>query len=539
MEFHQDNNQTNGEYDSNDSSVEHSIHQYQPSNRSSDNSSSGGSSKKLRQKAPPTHTKKYRRPPPNEQDYRRGRENRPPNYVHQPQDSPEMAKSKEELAKERAERAARKNQRELTQTLLDMGVKSNNGTLTCPPEVLAMLQNAKRQSTTPTTTPNSPTLAQIAATAPPNAAASATATTALAPTNAKPPAEESQAVKEMKAQLAIARSKKKDKETKQDMEKMIHTVCKERLWRRVKLVNGDVERRNLTIAVLEELDLAEYKGHDEAAKQRREEWIEAYETVCAKKLNAVRGYAQTRCKAAIDDFKATFGRFPTQLDFMKCLTRTVDINNKDDYDLFKWYWTSLMPRACCNDNDWNKDKRNYLTIIEGCPPNQPGKNYITPSTEAMAVCFWESNEVRWAALEAAKAMPQHSKVKHWHTKPRSKIEKGPNAKEFTISADGESCTVMGEKYLPKYTKIDAGQIKDSGFTKKARNRFKELQKQCKEARAEPQNLTKEKDFLKKLKAELGLKHSTAREEQLAKRRKTRHHEDDDVAVDEEPDEWDE
>lgn len=77
-----------------------------------------------------------------------------------------------------------------------------------------------------------------------------------------------------------------------------------------------------------------------------------------------------------------------------------------------------------------------------------------------------------------------------------------------------------EKYLPKYTKGDAGQSSNPSWTKEGRDRFAALKALNDVARANEDCCKLESEFLKLLRAKLGLRASSHEEQRRKSRRKS-------------------
>jgi len=175
----------------------------------------------------------------------------------------------------------------------------------------------------------------------------------------------------------------------------IHTAIKNGVFDDHKYVLGPKGKKKLVKAVLDHLKMEGYTGDSPRAIRNKEWFSELYADHVVASLNQVRSTCSTECKkAAKAFFDLNDGQLPSDDDLERLISRQLDLKNARDYKLFEWYQMTLMPRACGAAANWNKSKREYLTLSRGAPQNT-NKPYITTKTEAYAVWLMKGNAIRW------------------------------------------------------------------------------------------------------------------------------------------------
>jgi hypothetical protein len=213
--------------------------------------------------------------------------------------------------------------------------------------------------------------------------------------------------------------------------------------------------------------------------------------------------------------EANNGYFPSSAMLLACLERKIDLEKAADAQFFEVYWDGLLPKTTGNKHDWSPAHSHYVKITDGAPPNSPNSLYITPSTEAFVVAVIESNEERWVETYRQKQANPGKTIAFFPTW-QDETQEPP-----TQSDDGKTIYVYGDQFLGKYTDQNKGQTKNPGWTKKGRDRFKELIALNKAARAKPQTLALEQEFLNRLRAKYNLTAPNKEEEDKNKRRKNK------------------
>ncbi len=174
----------------------------------------------------------------------------------------------------------------------------------------------------------------------------------------------------------------------------IKDVVQNKLWRACKFVCGAVNRNKVSGKVFELLQL---QGTYEPTN-----WVETYGKEVNKAVNDVRGYAVGEIKKKLHDYWQEHGKkVPTIQEFANCLYRTIDPENAEQLDIFKFWWDQILDGACANKFDWCPDHRHFLTISAAGPnPGQGRTNslldmYMNPSTEAFALLVLENYRELW------------------------------------------------------------------------------------------------------------------------------------------------
>lgn len=327
-------------------------------------------------------------------------------------------------------------------------------------------------------------------------------------------------VARMQAQLAIVENRQARGNGQDEMELLIKECVKDELWSLAKIVSGPNQREALAEKCLELLDLEDFRGDTDIARENRRGWIKAYGPIIVKHLNAHRSYVQNQIKKACNSWQAEHGGLmPSHGDLLKCLKREINPNNTGEYALFKWYWDELLTKAAGNLANWHTDHRHYMCISTAAPPNNANAKYITPSTEAFAVACCESNRTKWEALWTLKV--QYPNVKDF--KINTKIRMQPNGKdpvdEVTVE-NAKTLRLNHTKYHGLFTNLVAGQAEFSAWTPQGRSKFYEYRRANKQARGLPNTKVVEEATLALIKQDYGLIAPSADEERRRKRRRT-------------------
>jgi hypothetical protein len=160
-----------------------------------------------------------------------------------------------------------------------------------------------------------------------------------------------------------AHKKTKKNGGKNDMESLIERTIKRVCFKKIKFANGDVQRAAATEVVLDALQLEGLTGTDPATLALRKRWIEANTNLVCTKINDTRGYAQTQTCDAIRLWQAAHdGDIPPLEKLLALIQRQIDPNKDEDWELMKWWWTKLIPKACANAHDWGADHHLYLML---------------------------------------------------------------------------------------------------------------------------------------------------------------------------------
>ena len=75
----------------------------------------------------------------------------------------------------------------------------------------------------------------------------------------------------------------------------------------------------------------------------RKNWIATYKGTIIKAMNTHRNYLQGRAKNSIKPYYKETKKVPSNDDIKKCVMRNINVDNKEDFALFEWYWFT----HCC------------------------------------------------------------------------------------------------------------------------------------------------------------------------------------------------
>jgi hypothetical protein len=308
---------------------------------------------------------------------------------------------------------------------------------------------------------------------------------------------------------ALAKRSKKESKANKEMVKMIKCEVKTKAWRICKFQNGPNQRRKATTFVLNLLNLPNYQADVPADSGRREEWIRGYENEVCKAINEVRNYVQGRIMddCAYPWIRAHGGKLPSK-ERMKALNiRDLDPEKPEDFELWKWWHTKVMARACGHRAGWDPNKNQYLTIGKGAPPDDPKKPYIPPTTEGIAQVIFENNRDKWPAtvkLMDSDTYPTGATYRPTGTVKRNKDDSLFFQHELKQTRKGPVVWMNDPIYHGKYSLTDCGQQSDSGWSAEGRLFFQDATKENQAARKTPKFHKVEAKMLAKLKKELGI-----------------------------------
>lgn len=191
------------------------------------------------------------------------------------------------------------------------------------------------------------------------------------------------------------------------------------------------------------------------------------------------------------------------------------MDEEEEYEAMKLVWENLASKVA-NTDGWTENDRHYKTMMEATYPNKFGKKdplkkkdppLFTASTLAFVAVLYMGNYDKWMAMH--RWMKDH---------PSQKLPE--NTKENRAKEEHANYRDM---FICPFIKMEAGQKGDHGWTDEGLKRFAELQKEFKELlKNKKEDMEKvDKDFLKRLRKELGLDANNADQEKKNKRKRKR------------------
>jgi len=339
---------------------------------------------------------------------------------------------------------------------------------------------------------------------------------------------------EMEEQMAYIN--KRAKKTKGNgggthMDKLIHTTIKNKTMRKIKFAHGESKERH-ALEVLKDANLgAKFMGDSPESVAQRQKWVTAYIGTCTSKLNGLRSYAQGQVHKACSKWMDTHnGMLPPLERLEAIISRTLDPKNDDDLALMKWWVEDVLSMAAGNQYDWSDEKKYYMTVSNGAPPDAPNQKHVPPSTEAIAVAFIKNCRVRWEKvweLKHANTFPGRTKflantlLEYKEVTDKDGNTTKTNELAYEIRAHPkkrDTVQLNSPAYQGKYTRTDLGQSSDTGWTKAGRKAFLRWMHHNKQARLTQNSKDLEEAVLKLMRADKGIVAETAAEEKLRKRR---------------------
>ena len=355
---------------------------------------------------------------------------------------------------------------------------------------------------------------RTAAAAAPAAAAPAAASRATDDENAelkKQIADLQQQMVVQQRQVLAELPKKKDVSKQEQFRRVINEAIKHSQWRHWKFVpRGEEDEKTVAKAIYKAV-AAEYSIYRFKNKAERDDFIDDHLTDFATELNNVRAYVTSRIKESMKAwFDAHEYNMPDFKKIMACATRKLDLDQKEDLEIFEWYWEDLLVKATGNKADWDYNKRWYTTICENAPSDAPDKPYVTPQTEAFAVLCVENHYKTWGSQFKLKVENKASKLlapKKTHADATGPVKEGNNI------------YMCGPDFATKWTETTGGSSKYGGYSEEGTDVYAEYSKKIKNIRKNPSTKEFERKFLTILRQKLEISARSHDEHKAKKRRK--------------------
>ena len=203
--------------------------------------------------------------------------------------------------------------------------------------------------------------------------------------------------------------KGKKKEAKKKMKVAIKKIVRTWLFKFKKFIEDDTERDVAASIVLQKLNF-QGLGDDEGKA-----WVSTYGQFVVTCLNDARGYAQSGVKKVCEKWWSGHEKTLIEEEWLeKILKRDLDMEKEDDYKVFKWWVTKVLPKCCGYAGGWDVKKYFYTSIQDAFNPKMPVDMAVTPSTEAIGAWFIECNYTAWPEQFYVKQeCPSYEMVKHY------------------------------------------------------------------------------------------------------------------------------
>lgn len=273
-------------------------------------------------------------------------------------------------------------------------------------------------------------------------------------------------------------------EINKEMKKKVFDCARHDLFRTWKFID-DEDLRKASEEVLELLGYG-----DKYVGTEREIWINSYSKDVSAGISSWRSYSQQQLRADViaklndtDDPQ----QVPENDLLLKCALRTIDVNDKVEYEAMKFWWDVVLPKVA-GVAGWTESTRRYKCISQArCPAT--GKTLFTCSTEAWGYILFENCRPKWVASAKWIADPANRGKKF----PKRNKQNGHEAIHYA-------------KYSCPDGGVKGGDEGYTGWNDDGLEHFNEVQKQIYDRRRNHKDDYKavELAFLTKWKAELGL-----------------------------------
>jgi hypothetical protein len=140
-------------------------------------------------------------------------------------------------------------------------------------------------------------------------------------------------------------------------------------------------------------------------------WIETYKNHIKKALYSKRNYATSQIKLSAWNLFENGKPLPTVAMILKCVSRTIDVNDAEEMAVFQWYWEVLLPKMV-GAAEWGNTVRYYTTIYNARLPNDDrNRKLVTASHEGMLLAIWDNNFDNWHELYEWSKQPENRALK--------------------------------------------------------------------------------------------------------------------------------
>ena len=167
---------------------------------------------------------------------------------------------------------------------------------------------------------------------------------------------------------------------------------------------------------------------------------------------------------------------PKAEDLLKYITRKIDLEDKDDKELFFWYVEKVLPCGA-GALEWNDRKKYNEPISKAKMKKYPSKKIVTMATEAFIYALWDNCWEKWVAVR--KYVKQNNK------RPEKRTKENKN----------------DDVYKTKYTKQDGGQQPFGGWDDQGQEKYHEVLETINTARKDSNYFQVEKDVIPLLREE--------------------------------------
>ena len=286
------------------------------------------------------------------------------------------------------------------------------------------------------------------------------------------------------------------KEDKKEIKNAMKTVLADNYWRKVKFWPRGWELQFIQTGKVIRRVKGKFPTFKHMDDEQKNQFYVTQIPVVASALNDLRAYVTARMKdEAHKWWKKHDKTLPPVDKILACLTRTLDLSNKENWEIFCFYWDKFMPRATANTFDWSTDKCRYAIMSTAAPKDDPEDLYITDSTEAFAVLCYENHFKCWQAIWAVKTANSDLPV----IAGKKASKDGPDHE-----VKNDKIYLYGDMYKSKWCSSDCGSTMHGGYNAKGFKKYDEYRDMCVATRAKPTTKAYEEAFLATLRQAHGL-----------------------------------
>jgi hypothetical protein len=196
-----------------------------------------------------------------------------------------------------------------------------------------------------------------------------------------------------KAEARISKGKAQLLRINEDEKKRIDALVTSELWRTCKFINDKEDEEEASEFIYNII-----YGKQSTNKDKMYSWTATYKAHIKKALYARRNYSTSQIKLAANDLFKNNEPVPTVEQILKCISRTIDVNDEQEMAVFQWYWEVLLPKMV-GAAEWGNNVRYYTTIYAAkIPGDEQNRKLVHYSHEGMILAIWDNNIEKWREL---------------------------------------------------------------------------------------------------------------------------------------------
>jgi hypothetical protein len=248
-------------------------------------------------------------------------------------------------------------------------------------------------------------------------------------------------------------------------------------------------------------------------------WVDKNSSKLAGIFNSNRQYVVSGLKKKFHAkiLAGTAANLPTQKKILGCATRdkkVINLEKEEDFKIYDWYVSVLLPQVPGEASVWNKNVRLYQTISEAFVDDKKKLHRITAEHEAFTVLTYENYFSAWKELYVVKVAHPSKKQSHVSKATDKDGKEVAGVTDFHVP-DEENIQLIHKKYSGKWTNHMGGSDQTNGWTAEGMKRYSDIYELVRASRANKEAASAfEKKYLAKKRQSLGITEATKAETDL-------------------------